>query len=317
MEEGGIRREGQGWGETKLVGPMEMEANMGSNPGESRETHFVVAEPRSQIPGVVDHRLVKKYFLEMYNEALKKAVKEQEEMEKSGGQPRRDGEHLRRSTFSQMSKQFGEAIKESGAGAFGTDGHWGRLSFGGGGGDQYHGYDEDSSQDGDLGRIHGVAQYNDIAPFGSGHKHKHHHHEHSHSHTNDHKHVHKHLHEHEESHEHKAKHQHVHKHEHHHEHNHHHKHQEGHEHEEEHKHAHKHEHAHKGSSWRRNGEDLEIENDDLLMTLTSDPEVALSQVPEKVNRRVEWNQEYPRIADSDQEKTEFEEYEEIEYGWEK
>ena len=198
------------------------------------------AEQRSNGQPVVDHSLVKKYFLEMYNVALKKATAEQEAIrEKTAEIDKKEEEPVdanRRRSFNGMTQTFGSPMK----GKFGKEQHVGY---------NYGETVEDHPRS-------GVDAYaTGVQPFGGGHKHKHHHHRHEHEHSNDHKHAHQHLHEHEEEHKHKAKHQHVHKHEHHHEHNHHHKHKEAHEHAEDHKHNHKHQHAHKGSSWRRNGEE--------------------------------------------------------------
>ena len=230
--------------------------------------------------GVVDHSLVKKYFLEMYNKALKRAIIEQEAA--SG-----KSDPLRRSSFNQA---FGSAMK----GKFGKE--------------QYTGYNTvelDKVEEQERGGVQAFA--NGVEPFGGGHKHKHHHHKHSHTHTNDHEHEHKHLHEHEEEHKHKAKHQHVHKHEHHHEHNHHHKHKEEHEHEEEHKHEHSHEHAHKGGSWRRSSTDTETDSDFLVGKMLSKPGVPLEEEVSGGDPNASWEQERPAAYPD--------EYQEIEYDW--
>ena len=222
-----------------------------------------------QLGNVVDHSLVKKYFLEMYNKALRRAIAEQEAA--SG-----KSDPLRRSSFNQA---FGSAMK----GKFGKE--------------QYTGYNTvelDRVEEQEQGaRVQAFA--GGVQPFGGGHKHKHHHHKHSHLHTNDHEHEHKHLHEHEEEHKHKAKHQHVHKHEHHHEHNHHHKHKEEHEHEEEHEHKHTHEHAHKGGSWRRSSTDIG-DSDFLVENKLSKPEDTTSGGDEP---NTSWEQERPAAGYQD------------------
>ena len=252
-------------------------------------------------PGAVDHGLVKKYFLQLYNSALAKAMQEQEEQEKVEGEGEQgeqgeQGDPLRRSTF-------GQAFSSTMKGKFG----------GAGQGGQHSGYK--STVELEEAPRGGVQPYaGGVQAFGGGHKHKHHHHKHSHSHTNDHSHAHKHLHEHEEEHKHKAKHQHVHKHEHHHEHNHHHKHKEGHEHEEEHKHAHSHEHAHKGSSWRRSGlgaTDQEL----LLRQAAATPKVTSppGAVEEEAGPEVEVKQKSQKWEESPPDR--FTEYQEIEYDW--
>ena len=247
-------------------------------------------EARQLGAGVVDHSLVKKYFLEMYNKALRKAIMEQEAT--SGKtQP---SDPLRRSSFNQA---FGSAMK----GKFGKE--------------QYTGYntvelDRVEEQERGQGGVQAFA--GGVEPFGGGHKHKHHHHKHSHTHTNEHEHEHKHLHEHEEEHKHKAKHQHVHKHEHHHEHNHHHKHKEEHEHEEEHKHEHSHEHAHKGGSWRRSSTGVE-DSDFLVGKILSKPVLPSEEATsggDRTNGSWERDQERPGAAYPDPD-----EYQEIEYDW--
>ena len=238
--------------------------------------------------GVVDHSLVKKYFLEMYNKALRRAIMEQEA---AAGEAKQPLDPLRRSSFNQA---FGSAMK----GKFGKE--------------QYTGYNRvevDELEEQERRGGGGVQAFaGGVEPFGGGHKHKHHHHKHSHEHTNEHEHEHKHLHEHEEEHKHKAKHQHVHKHEHHHEHNHHHKHKEEHEHEEEHKHEHSHEHAHKGGSWRRSSTDTETKSDFLVGKMPSKkPGVPLKEAISGGDPNASWEQEKPAAYPD--------EYQEIEYDW--
>ena len=208
---------------------------------------------RDEFGRVVDHGKVKKYFLELYNEALSKAMRDQET-------EKEDFEYTRNSEkrgFNFGTKSFSGYYNEKPTSFYNPE---------------FDHFDEDSHPKGfHEGPKHkqGFAGFgvNSVkapvktnkhtAHFSGGHKHKHHHHKHSHEHTNDHKHAHKHLHEQSHEHKHSAKHQHVHKHEHHHEHNHHHKHKEDHEHKQDHKHAHKHLHAHKGNSWRRQGDELD------------------------------------------------------------
>ena len=234
--------------------------------------------------GVVDHSLVKKYFLEMYNKALRRAIMEQEAQSQTS-------DPLRRSGFNQA---FGSAMK----GKFGKE--------------QYTGYKTVELDQLEQERGGVQAFTGGVEPFGGGHKHKHHHHKHSHTHTNEHEHEHKHLHEHEEEHKHKAKHQHVHKHEHHHEHNHHHKHKEEHEHEEEHKHEHSHEHLHKGESWRRSSTGVEVEDPDLLVKrnmgkMLSKPGLPMEEeVDSGGDQGAGWEQERPAA---------YPEYQEVEYNW--
>jgi hypothetical protein len=197
--------------------------------------------------GVVDHGKVKKYFLELYNEALAKAMKEQDD------------------DYSHSSEKRGINFGAKGFSGFKLDNP--SSSDFGSKFPKFGDYNSDNKDlDRDMYQEQGFTGFNPN-PIQSqtqhtslrrgGHHHKHHHHKHSHEHTNDHKHAHKHLHEQSHEHKHSAKHQHVHKHEHHHEHNHHHKHKEDHEHKQDHKHSHKHLHAHKGNSWRRQGEEEE------------------------------------------------------------
>jgi len=213
---------------------------------------------RDDFGRVVDHGKVKKYFLELYNEALVKAVKEQEDKE-IGINDFRNSE--------KRGMDFG--IK-----GFSGYEHKDAPSFSGSKFPKFsefkksqQSYDRDIERDND--HEHGFtgldqnsvrSQIQHTSHRRGGHHHKHNHHKHDHQHTNDHKHAHKHLHDQSHEHKHSAKHQHVHKHEHHHEHNHHHKHKEDHEHKQDHKHAHKHLHAHKGNSWRRQGDEEDYLN---------------------------------------------------------
>ena len=167
----------------------------------------------------VNTMIVKKQFVELYNQALAKAKKEQDS--------KFDFENSRRrnSIFDQMSTNFATNV-------FSDFDHVKKTPKA-----EFVGYD-----------------YENYETFKGEHKHKHHHHKHSHQHENNHEHAHQHLQEHAHAHKHSAKHLHKHKHEHHHEHNHHHKHKEDHDHEEDHKHDHEHTHKHKqGGSWRREG----------------------------------------------------------------
>lgn len=203
--------------------------------------------------GVLDHSKVKKYFMEMYNEALTKAMIEQEEQKENQNQ---EDNSERRGSFDEMKTSYQSPfLKKQDPDVsdevrpFVTE------------------HDNDFKSKFQVGSR--LAPFKDpidtrrpkkirpevnqfTAHSYGGHKHKHHHHKHSHEHSAEHKHAHEHLQEHSHEHKHTGKHQHVHKHEHHHEHNHHHKHKEAHEHKQDHKHAHKHQHQHKGSgSWRR------------------------------------------------------------------
>ena len=191
---------------------------------------------------VVDHRKVKKYFLELYNEALAKAMKEQEEGYSESSERGLDFGFKNGNSFPASPSKFTKF------GDFKSEG----PSFGGSSYKEngFTGFNRNPVQ----------SQIPHTLHRRGGHHHKHHHHKHSHEHTNDHKHAHKHLHEQSHEHKHSAKHQHVHKHEHHHEHNHHHKHKEDHEHKQDHKHSHKHLHAHKDNSWRRQGDEEEYMN---------------------------------------------------------
>ena len=230
--------------------------------------------------GVVDHSLVKKYFLELYNKALRRAIMEQEAAAKA----QQHLDPLRRSSFNGA---FGSAMKSK----FGKEGA--------------RGYSSAKLEEQGRGGVQAFTT--GVEPFGGGHKHKHHHHKHTHLHENEHEHEHKHLHEHEEEHKHKAKHQHVHKHEHHHEHNHHHKHKEEHEHEEEHKHEHSHEHAHKGEEWRRSSTDDGIANDvkrKKIGKILSKPWKEVESVEASSNGP--WEPERPAT---------YPEYQDIEFGW--
>ena len=230
--------------------------------------------------GVVDHSLVKKYFLELYNKALRRAIMEQEAAAKA----QQHLDPLRRSSFNGA---FGSAMKSK----FGKEGA--------------RGYSSAKLEEQGRGGVQAFTT--GVEPFGGGHKHKHHHHKHTHLHENEHEHEHKHLHEHEEEHKHKAKHQHVHKHEHHHEHNHHHKHKEEHEHEEEHKHEHSHEHAHKGEEWRRSSTDDGIANDVKRKKIGK-----ILSKPWKEVESVEASSNGP--AEPERPAT-YPEYQDIEYGW--
>jgi len=206
------------------------------------------AEPkRDEFGRVVDHGVVKKYFLELYNEALTKAMRDQEEEETNDHEYSRNSEKMgfgsnsisgysdeRQSSFS--NPEFHKFETPSYPSSFHKEADHG-----------FSGFAEASGKAQVQGNKHTAHGYHGY--------HKHKHHKHQHEHTNDHKHAHKHLHEQSHEHKHSAKHQHMHKHEHHHEHNHHHKHKEDHEHKQDHKHGHKHLHQHKGNSWRRQGQE--------------------------------------------------------------
>ena len=159
----------------------------------------------------INHKLVKKYFIDLYNQALVKAMREQEKIDRksnSNFEPYNHGQSISKykpfTPFNQPKPSSGSQILEGHS----PHSHWK-------GGPPPH--------------------------------HKHKHHTHYHQHTNEHKHAHKHDHKQTHTHKHSAKHKHVHKHEHHHEHNHHHKHKDDHDHGHDHKHSHKHLHSHKVS----------------------------------------------------------------------
>lgn len=193
------------------------------------------AQTDDSSPVVVDHQKVKKYFLELYNQALQKAMKEQDNKE---GIPTMHSDTNEFRGFHEDHSSSFSNFDDKNHNRFGIESN------------RHEGFDGFESN-----TFSNPVQHTSLRR--GGHHHKHHHHQHSHKHTNDHKHAHKHLHEQSHEHKHSAKHQHVHKHEHHHEHNHHHKHKEAHEHKQDHKHSHKHLHSHKGNSWRRQGDENE------------------------------------------------------------
>ena len=137
---------------------------------------------------MVDHGLVKRYFLQLYNRALTRAMDEQEaavqEKEQVQEQP---GEALRRSTFGEaMSGGFGSGGKKKGGKKFGSGGKKfgsGGKNFGSGG--KKFGSGGTKFGSGLKGKV-GAEQFRvlehgtGVEPYGGGHKHKHHHHKHSH-----------------------------------------------------------------------------------------------------------------------------------------
>ena len=175
----------------------------------------------------VDHKLVKKYFIDIYNRALIKAMKEQDSLiDRSSNfapffQENKDHVNVKSSNFAPYVDNY-EVFHEKGENL--VKGVKKKPSPG-----TFQLADAHSGWRGPPPHPH----------------HKHKHHTHHHKHTNEHKHAHEHTHEQSHEHKHKAKHKHVHKHEHHHEHNHHHKHKDDHDHGHDHKHAHKHVHSHK------------------------------------------------------------------------
>ena len=182
----------------------------------------------------VDHKLVKKYFIDIYNRALIKAMKEQDSLiDRSSNfapffQENKDHVNVKSSNFAPYVDNY-EVFHEKGQKL--TKGVKKKPSPG-----SFHSPEAHSGWRGPPPHPH----------------HKHKHHTHHHKHTNEHKHAHQHTHEQSHEHKHKAKHKHVHKHEHHHEHNHHHKHKDDHDHGHDHKHAHKHVHSHKvGADFHR------------------------------------------------------------------
>merc|ERR1719347_612648 len=202
----------------------------------------------NQIGRPVDHALVKQYFIEMYNDALGKAMNDQ-----GVGMG-----NNRRGFFDDMGQDFESAFGQEEGSSKKPGPEVAKYSPPIGNAPQPF---ESNRVNRQPARNSVQIQPHSYESFG-GHKHKHHHHKHSHEHSSEHKHAHEHLQEHSHEHKHTGKHQHVHKHEHHHEHNHHHKHKEAHEHSQEHKHAHKHAHQHKGSgSWRRSGESEYVEDE--------------------------------------------------------